>query len=909
MNNRQQEFYNFIIDNQISCFDSFEKDLSSLDNNDQKGRLFEEYSRALFLSNLYNASNVWRPEELPITISNKLNTPRKDKGVDFIAEINGKYYAIQCKFRSITIDVISWSQLGTFFSSAYMGIFNGTFLITNTIRVGKEIDPKKVNLILRDMLCDNKLFELVLKSRKITLLTDTESLRACQVDAIKKFNEYFSDENNLRGRIQMACGTGKTRVAYELSKTYNKIVILVPSLYLLSQFYVKFKYNDNINKIAKHYLLMGTEIDASNSTGYILTTDENEIAQSIMKNEQIIIICTYQSQNILHKVLTKKRGKNIDLMIFDEAHKTAGGDDSKSFALFLKTNEELKVCIKRRLFLTATERLIKNSEGDEELYSMDNEAKYGKQIYNYPMGKAITDGILVDYRVIFPLVDGKVKEDILQQKYIGLKTGDLLKEYPADLLMCAIMIKKMFDENEIRNLLTYHSSINFANKFAELLRYLGLNNAAALHGEHSIKLRNNTIEEFRKNGGVICSVRVFNEGVDIPFCDSVCFVNGRESKIDIIQCIGRCLRLYNGKKIATIILPVIIDDKKEVINDNDYIFQIIRAISDNDFRVYDEIKNRGKSKGCGRLVFKDYTYSKTESITIDMNELCNEIELQVLGRLDMIMRLSWNQWFQILVNYRKSENRLPYDKEVHIGYSIGNWCMNQRQDKRIGKLSDEKIKILESLDIWVWEVYNDLWKKHYNAVIEYSEKFGMIPKDRCKYNGLSLGQWCQDQRKRRSKNKVSEERLKLLESIKYWAWDVIDAKWISHYNTLFKYYTENNELPGHHIKYDGFCIGSWCVDQINKKNKGKLKQCLIDKLEKIPIWSWDDRNAIDVNWEKNYKILLKFIEENNRIPITKDKYNGLNIGLWCYSQRVSNNKGILKKERYDLLNKISVWYW
>jgi len=904
MQSRRHEFFDFILGKQLFDFDSFETALSSLEDNSLKGILFEEYCRSMFMTKLFSASNVWRPEELPINVAELLNTPTKDMGIDFVAKIDDKYYAIQCKFRSIKTQLINWSRTSTFLGAVYQsGKFDGSYYISNTININDMVRNSTVKLLLRDYLSDNKKFDLIIKSQDIESDSTLYSLRECQINAIQKFEEYFSNDSNLRGRIQMACGTGKTRVAYELCNEFNKIVILVPSLYLLNQFYTNFVHYDSFTNRNKNYLLIGSDIDTSDAMNrnYILTTDKDKVAESIVKNEQIIIVCTYQSQDILHNVMTKKRGKTIDIMMFDEAHKTAGGDESKAFALFLKTNEELKVNIRKRLFLTATERLIRSVDDDTEIYSMDNEDKYGKQIYNYPMGKAIEDKILSDYRVVFPLVDANVKEDILKQKYIGMKIEDLVKEYPADLLMCAIMIKKMFDEGEIKYLLTYHSSIRSANSFSQLLNYMDMMNAYALDGSHSMKLRNNTIEEFKKNGGVICSVKVFNEGVDIPFCDSVCFINGRESKIDIIQCIGRCLRLYDGKKIATIILPIFVENKEdEQIESDNYIFQIIRAISDNDFRVYDEIKNRkNKSGGTGRLVFKNYTYTKTETSELDFEDICDNIELQVMGRLDIVMQMTWHQSYELLIKFIDEYKKLPLQTEIYNGYNIGGWCSDMRKKKY--KFDNDKVNKLNNIKIWSWNILEDAWNNNYDLLVKFVDENKRMPYNNEIYNNIKLGDWCRGQKAYMFSGKLKQEKIDKFNELSVWSWNKKTDNWNEHYELLKEYVQVYKRQPINKEIYKKYNLDSWTRIQKKKYKNGSLNNDYINKLSNIPFWSWN--NILEDNWDKNYDEFIKFIKKHKKLPNQHEN----SLGQWCSDMR--KRRDILPNDKIKKFNEIPIWSW
>lgn len=140
---------------QLNSFD----DIYSITENQkkkEKGDLFELFTYYLFkhdprLNN--NLQNIWLYKDIPKKIIDKLKLPAVDKGIDLLAKINDKYYAIQCKFRQDPYETITWSSLSTFFGLSF-GITNkiaGGFFVTNTYNLCQEvIDSDKVVPIYGD---------------------------------------------------------------------------------------------------------------------------------------------------------------------------------------------------------------------------------------------------------------------------------------------------------------------------------------------------------------------------------------------------------------------------------------------------------------------------------------------------------------------------------------------------------------------------------------------------------------------------------------------------------------------------------------------------------------------------------------------------------------------------------------
>ena len=97
-----------------------------------------------------------------------------------------------------------------------------------------------------------------------------------------------------------------------------------------------------------------------------------------------------------------------------------------------------------------------------------------------------------------------------------------------------------------------------------------------------------------------------------------------------------------------------------------------------------------------------------------------------------------------------------------------------------GKLSEEKIKLLESIDCWSWGVDNvrnrgdkeENWKKLFELLREFVAENGRLTKISEKYKEEPLGHWISKQRRTMKQGKLSEEKIRALESIEGWVWKV-----------------------------------------------------------------------------------------------------------------------------------------
>ncbi len=251
--------------------------------------------------------------------------------------------------------------------------------------------------------------------------------RPHQIEAIKATKEYFSDPKNTRGKLIMACGTGKTYTSLKIMEALEpKITLfLAPSIALLSQtfreyaqeksdpFYASIVCSDD--KVGKEKNKNDDDTDDINFSELPLkpSTSPKDILSVYEKaqkeNKCFIIFSTYQSALRIKEAQEAGLGE-IDLVICDEAHRTVGAmyssnerDDKNAFTL-CHSNEHIKA--KKRLYMTATPKVYSESskakakESDNAIYSMDDEEIFGEEIYTLNFERAIALDLLTDYKVM-----------------------------------------------------------------------------------------------------------------------------------------------------------------------------------------------------------------------------------------------------------------------------------------------------------------------------------------------------------------------------------------------------------------------------------------------------------------------------------------------------------------------------
>lgn len=420
---------------EISAYTLIKEKLQAIPNQRHKGSLFEKLSKRFLIehdsANEYESIDLWYDWEL--------RGKERDKGIDIVITTSNKEcIAVQCKFHQ---NSISLNDISTFLTQLQSGVGEVRFkkgiiistsnLTSEALKAIEQIRSTGMGIDIDEITEEDFIYSQIdwekfdpTKIEDELPLCDKKRPRTHQTEAINATKEYFSDPKNARGKLIMACGTGKTYTSLKIMEALDpKITLfLAPSIALLSQtfreyaqeksepFYAsivcsddktgqsKNEYNDDI-KFSELPLKPSTRLED------ILSTYEK--AQK--ENKRFIIFSTYQSALRIKEA--QEAGLNeIDLIICDEAHRTVGAmyssnerDDKNAFTL-CHSDENIKA--KKRLYMTATPKVYSESskakakEKDNVIYSMDDEEIFGEEIYTLNFSKAIALDLLTDYKVI-----------------------------------------------------------------------------------------------------------------------------------------------------------------------------------------------------------------------------------------------------------------------------------------------------------------------------------------------------------------------------------------------------------------------------------------------------------------------------------------------------------------------------
>ncbi len=420
---------------EISAYKLIKEKLQAIPNQRLKGSLFEKLSKRFLIehdsANEYESIDLWSDWEL--------RGNKGDRGIDMVITTASKeYIAVQCKFHQ---DSISYNDISTFLSQLQAGVGEIRFkkgIIISTSHLTRaaleeieQIRSTGMGIDIDEITEEDFIYSRIdwekfdpTQTQGELPLCDKKKPRSHQTEAINATKEYFSSPKNTRGKLIMACGTGKTYTSLKIMEALDpKITLfLAPSIALLSQtfreyaqeksepFYASIVCSDDKTGQSKNEDnddIKFSELPLKPSTRLEDILSVYEKAQK--ENKRFIIFSTYQSALRIKEV--QEAGLNeIDLIICDEAHRTVGAmystnerDDKNAFTL-CHSDENIKA--KKRLYMTATPKVYSESskakakEKDNVIYSMDDAEIFGEEIYTLNFSKAIALDLLTDYKVI-----------------------------------------------------------------------------------------------------------------------------------------------------------------------------------------------------------------------------------------------------------------------------------------------------------------------------------------------------------------------------------------------------------------------------------------------------------------------------------------------------------------------------
>jgi superfamily II DNA or RNA helicase len=638
-------------------------------NNQIKGYLYEVQIRDYIINELNCPAYLWHdtPENILLEYniigshndhrlnrkSNKAN-PLQDTGIDVIQLENDSCSLIQCK--NGYLNGLRMEDLAGF--NAWMAALDTlTGYIYYTDKLSQNIACLPKNKRIKYI---KQPFEEDVTKKSTQIIYKPYDY---QVTAYNNFVKHFSENN--RGILSMPCGTGKTMTSYLISNKYKQIIIISP----LKQFakqnldkYVEYGY--------KHKTLL---IDSDGER------DIKQIKKFIQSNKSFLISSTFCSVDCIQSILIHC---DNPLIIIDEFHNLSKNNVTNEEDDFYKIlNSDHKI-----MFMSATPRVYELEDDDE---TDNTDEIFGEIFYKMNFTDAIKNKYITDYKIWLPSIHEENSQLDKELSIYGI--DEMIKAKCKFFFSCLL-------NNGSKKCIIYCQDTNEINLMIDAMNklndYYYMDYAISqITASKTEKQRNVIISSFANNVNtqLLFSVRILDECIDIPSCDSIFITYPTKSKIRTIQRLSRCTRINksNPFKIGNIYIWCSGYDK---------ILETLSGIKEYDMFFNDKIK------------INDINFYNKSNRTITTTLDNNLIQKYIVG-VKEYKSISWNTKLEEVKKYIDDNNLRPSytSKNAHTK-SLGNWT-SQQQINCVSKkyiMSNQKI-----YNNWMNFVTDDKYKKYF----------------------------------------------------------------------------------------------------------------------------------------------------------------------------------------------------
>jgi superfamily II DNA or RNA helicase len=875
----------------------------------KRGKQFERFVKWFLTEDpewATQVAQVWLWEQYP-------DRWGRDCGIDLVFKHkNGEIWAVQAKCYSPAHEITK-ADIDKFLSESNRKGIDHRLLIATTDRIGanaKQVCEAQEKSVVRyhlshfeDAAVDypDSFDQLALGHRK-----EPPDPRLYQLKAIEEVCAGFRSAD--RGQLIMACGTGKTLVSMWVKERLasKRTLVLVPSLGLLSQIV-----NDWTSASRERFEVLCVCSDKTagkqeedeaiisvSDLSFPVTSDPSEIATFLNGSSSRVVFSTYQSSPLIADALLNLSILNFDLIVADEAHRCAGKVDG-AFATVL---DSAKLKASKRLFVTATPRTYSSTlkrKADEigvEVVGMDDERIFGKRLHTLSFSEAIQQKLLTDYRVVIVGVDDATIADWIQdRRIVGTHTGI---ETDAQSLAAQIGLIKAIRDWNLQRIISFHNRVKRAEKFSqeisEVCAWLDYSHkprrtiwSEHVSGEMAAITRRRRLRRLQmvdyNEVGILSNARCLSEGVDVPALDCVAFVDPRSSQIDIVQAVGRAIRLSESKQIGTIVVPVFIerrDDPEDVISSSKFkpIWDVLNALKAHDDVLANQLDQFRIELGSGaRSTIGRDDLSK---IIFDLPTSVNDEFAEALSTYLVTQTTSpWMFWYGLLQAFVNENGNclVPPRYETPSGYRLGNWVLFQRVKQN--RMPAERRARLDAIN-FVWDPRAAQWEEAFKHLEAFRKENGncVVPFSYKTSDGYRLGGWVNRQRNRT----ISADRKARLDALGF-IWDPIIAQWEEGFSHLKSFVKENGNcrIEHDHETSSGYRLGQWvCVQRTSRDRMPDERRKSLDSLGFIWV-PYDDQ------WEQAFLHFKAFVDENNHGEISRDyrTSSGYPLGMWVKNQR------------------------
>ncbi|WP_079060894.1 DEAD/DEAH box helicase [Streptomyces prasinus] len=771
------------------------------------------------------------------------------------------------------------------------------------------------------------------------------------IDAVLRALEFparsLAPERGLRTQVIMATGSGKTRVAVRSAEELRagRVLVLVPSLDLLAQTESAWREGGRRGPMIGVSSLRGEEVSFPN------TTDVDELVEWTRGLDKVTVYATYASLGL--GTLERAHAAGLsgwDLIVVDEAHRVSGRI-GKPWAV---VHDNQKIPSLRRLYMTATPRLWQLGDEDEagapgELVASmedDPDGPFGSRAFTLTLSEAIDRGICAPYQVV--CVD--VTDTALQAAQLLGAEGRSAAVRGARLAALQTALVKASAEEGFRRTLVFHHVVKEAEAFAAGLPDVAAQLQAAdpelypkaiwadwLCGDHKPLHRRRLLGEFAAGiatDGIVvekcflCSVKVLGEGVDTKNCDSVYWADVRGSMPDLVQAVGRALRMQPGEgKIASLVVPVLLGPRETVDNmltSRAYggLAKLLEALRAHDARVVEQLaEQQARSSVRGvqtRSGGEEGEAAASDQLSVPARELLKFSTPRDPATLAAFINLRvlnpehahWRRGIEAAVIYAREHGdlRVPFTFRVPAGeeaeaagwpaslanFPLGQWTADARRFYARGDMDEDRVEQLEKLGM-VWSHFDVAWEEGLAAARGWAAEAGhlLAPLD-ATFQGYRVGIWLKNARaaarkaaeieQRRteglpvgsSAGALSEERREQLEDIDpSWcpAWPV---EWQRAFHLVRLHMEAGEALPTEvgEVLHQGEDLGRWVRSvRLGWDNLTTVQQWMCEQVLGIEPATEDEkpppRRTQADKWAMHYEAAKQFFEREGHLRVPR----------------------------------------
>ena len=613
----------------------------------EKGAWFEHLFMATVRDNAeFDVAAIWRwrdwPERERLT-----GLDGRDHGIDLVAaQTDGTVVAVQCKCYAEDA-VIGKAQVDSFLSESARAVFGLRWIVSTcpwNAAAERAIGGREPRVARIDFL-----EFLDLEIRELAKPAEQRHPKPLQQRAIDAAFDGLVTQGNERGKLVMACGTGKTFTALRLAERVvaddGRVLFAAPTIALVSQ-----ARREWLTHTARP---MSALVVCSDSTaggrGERFEIGEDALVCDVISDPAAIaerlrqpaggvkaVFCTYHSLGRVCEAQANHAAPRFDLAIADEAHRTTGvvrgGLEGAGDVDFQAFHDGARLGAGKRLYMTATQRIYSEQSKRAtrraaekrglayEVVDMSDVDVYGPLLHQVRFSEAVAAGELSDYRVI---VLG-IREASLTPGIRAALQGKNVPRRASDTDLCRLLgtmlalngaVEGEGKPGRLPRSIAFASTIARSKWFTETINgnlalkgrvtraLRGRARRADLESRHldgnSTALKRNGERRWlndapnRNQARMICNVKVFSEGVDVPALDAVAFLDPKQSQIDIVQAVGRVMRKAAGKRFGYIVVPVFVPEGEGDVatlleqrgDDYRHIGSVLRALQSHDERL------------------------------------------------------------------------------------------------------------------------------------------------------------------------------------------------------------------------------------------------------------------------------------------------------------------------------------